>query len=84
MKALTIQMKQIDDVKSFVRLNEQQPFDVDVSLGRYEVDGKSIMGVFQLDLANPVTVKLHTDDENEIAQYETALGKIFSPEAIRS
>lgn len=36
--------------------------DVDVISDRYKVDGKSIMGLFSLDLSKPVNVTVHCDD----------------------
>jgi hypothetical protein len=35
----------------------EQPFEVDLISGRYIVNAKSIMGVFSLDLANPILMK---------------------------
>jgi hypothetical protein len=36
-------------------------FDVDLASGRYIVDAKSIMGIFSLDLMNPITMTVHSD-----------------------
>jgi len=41
--------------------------DIDLSSGRYVVDAKSIMGIFSLDLLNPILLTAHTTDEGEIA-----------------
>lgn len=49
----------VADVKRFVDVAAAYPYDVDVSTERYIVNGKSIMGLFSIDLAKPVTVKLH-------------------------
>jgi phosphocarrier protein HPr len=56
---LKIQLKSIDDVKSFVRIVNDFPYDVDLVSGRYVVDAKSIMGIFSLDLAQPIDVLVH-------------------------
>ena len=77
MKKLIIKFVNIDEVKNFIALNTKKNYDIDISLGRYVIDAKSIMGIFQLDLANPVNVILHTDNEQEIASYEEELNKIF-------
>lgn len=53
-----ILLNTVDKVKEFVQLVSHCPFDVDVISGRYIVDGKSIMGIFSLDLSQPVTVRL--------------------------
>lgn len=48
----------IEDVKSFVKTALSLPCDVLVSEGQCRVDGKSIMGIFSLNLSNPVTVEV--------------------------
>ena len=49
-------------VKSFV--NEVTKFDNEFDLvsGRYVVDAKSIMGIVSLDLTQPITLNIHTDE----------------------
>ena len=49
----------MDDIKKFVAYLNQFPNDVDVSSAQYVVDGKSILGVFSLNLEKPLTVKFH-------------------------
>lgn len=48
----------VADVKEFVDAATAYPHDVDVQAGRYLVNGKSIMGLFSIDLSGPVTVTL--------------------------
>ena len=36
--------------------------EIDLSSERYIVDAKSIMGIFSLDLLNPIGVTIHSDD----------------------
>ena len=40
---------------------------MDVICGRYLVDGKSIMGLFSLDLSHPVKVEVHGSDADRSA-----------------
>ena len=49
-----IQLNSIDDIKSFVRFANEHKGDITLQSGIYTVDGKSIMGVFSLDLSKPV------------------------------
>ena len=44
-------------VKDFVNAAGKCNFDVDVYYNRYVVDAKSILGVFALDLTQPLTVE---------------------------
>lgn len=47
---------QPSDVKHFVHEAEQCDFDIDISYNRVVVDAKSILGVFGLDLSQPLTI----------------------------
>ena len=62
MKTVTISLNSIDMVKSFV--NDVTKFDADFDLvsGRYVIDAKSIMGIFSLDLSNPINLNIHCED----------------------
>lgn len=62
MKKVTVSLASINDVKSFVNIVTKYDFDVDLSSGRYVVDAKSIMGIFSLDLSQPIEVNIQSDD----------------------
>ncbi len=57
-----ITLSTINDVKNFVNVVTFCDFSIDLSSGRYTVDGKSIMGIFSLDLSKPITLLAYTDD----------------------
>lgn len=58
----SVLLTSVTDVKSFVdTITETYPYDVDVLAGRYVVNGKSIMGLFSIDLSKPVMVRLEKD-----------------------
>lgn len=62
MKVYDIRLSTIEDVRSFVNAVTACEFDVDLASGRYLVDAKSIMGIFSLDLMNPIRMTVHTDE----------------------
>ena len=62
MKVYDIKLATIEDVKSFVNTVTAFPGDIDLSSGRYIVDAKSIIGIFSLDLLNPIRMTVHSDD----------------------
>lgn len=62
MITLDIHLTTINDVKKFVNTVCRYDFDVDLSSSRYTVDGKSIMGIFSLDLTKPLKLIAHTDN----------------------
>lgn len=65
-KELDLSIRTIDKVKAFTNCNWNFDGTVDVLSGRYIIDGKSIMGMFSLDLTYDVHVKLTSDSESEI------------------
>ncbi len=71
-------LKTLDNVKSFVALCMSKPYDIELTLGKYVVNAKSIMGVFSLDLTNPLTVVANT--ENDIIFRTEILPYVYSEE----
>ncbi|MEA4888763.1 MAG: HPr family phosphocarrier protein [Clostridiaceae bacterium] len=68
MRKFTVHLKSINDVKEFVRIVNDFPYDVDLASGRYIVDAKSIMGIFSLDLAKPIDVEIHNNDSADLEE----------------
>ena len=66
MKKFIVQLKSINDVKDFVRIVNDFTYDVDLASGRYIVDAKSIMGIFSLDLTQPIEVDIHSEDGEDL------------------
>ena len=51
-----IKLKTIDDVKEFVNICSKYDVDIDVKQGKFTVDGKSILGIFSLNLIEGLSV----------------------------
>ena len=51
---VNIHLKEINDVYKLVNILVGFDGDVDLESGRYKVDGKSILGIFSLDLRQPI------------------------------
>ena len=66
MKSMKIRLATIADVRDFVNIVAKSDTDIDLASGRYVVDGKSIMGIFSLDLLSPITLTAHSDDTDEL------------------
>ncbi len=58
---LNIKLREINDVYKLVNILVGFEGDVDLESGKYKVDGKSILGIFSLDLRQPI--KLTYDSE---------------------
>ncbi len=59
-------LQSISDVKEFVSAVSLCDYDVDLISGRYAVDAKSIMGIFSLDLTNPIELVAHTESAEDL------------------
>lgn len=62
MTVAKIRLNTINDVKEFVNAVTLCDYEVDLVSGRYAIDAKSIMGIFSLDLTQPVELRVHTDE----------------------
>lgn len=65
MKSVKVNINSIEKVKSLVNIVAQFEYDVDLISGRYIIDAKSIMGVFSLDLSEPIELIIHSDSDCE-------------------
>ena len=61
MKSVNIKLNTMEDVRDFVNIISMSDLDADLSSGRYVVDAKSIMGIFSLDLLQPITLTADTE-----------------------
>lgn len=66
MKQFNVRLSTVNDVKDFVKAVSLCDYDVDLISGRYAVDAKSIIGIFSLDLAEQLTLKIHSDDCDDL------------------
>ncbi len=64
-----ILLNEIDNVKNFVENALLQDFDIEISSGKYTVNGKSIMGIFSLDLTKPIKLIAHCEGDNPFLTY---------------
>lgn len=66
MTSFSVQLTSVHDVKEFVEATSHCACDVDVLADRYVVDGKSVMGLFSINLCCPLTVQVRgTDAQGE-------------------
>ena len=65
-----ISLSSIDVVKKFVNLANNYDFPINLHSEKYIVNGKSIMGIFSLDLSRELVVTFHCSDEETKEFYE--------------
>ena len=68
MKTVKIRLSSIEAVRDFVEIVRKYDSEIDLSSGRYVVGAKSIMGIFSLDLMNPITLTVHSDNCDDIME----------------
>lgn len=61
-----VALNSANDVKAFVNITFRAEKDVDIHCGKYHIDGKSIMGIFSLELDKPIEVELDDHDAEKL------------------
>lgn len=57
-KTFSVVLQSVDKVKDFVYDMQQIEGDVFLTVGKYVIDAKSIMGIFSLNLSNPLQLEI--------------------------
>ncbi len=73
MKNVVIHLNTINDIRNFVDMTSHCSYAVDLTDGRYTVNGKSIMGVVSLDKSKALTVNIHVDSDEDCADFVNQL-----------
>lgn len=63
-KKFTVRIDTIGKVKEFVRLVSAHNTDTELRSGRFVVDAKSIMGIFSLNISEPVEMRVYGDEDD--------------------
>jgi phosphotransferase system HPr-like phosphotransfer protein len=66
-------LNSVNKVNKFTKIVDNIEEDIDIKGGRYIVNAKSILGIFSLNLAEPLELIIHTEDENRINQIKDLL-----------
>ena len=69
----TILIGSIENGKKLSKIANKFEQDIDIVTGRYIIDAKSILGIFSLNLWSPVTIVLHSDDQEVIKSFVSEL-----------
>lgn len=63
---LDVLLNTVGKVKRFIEIANTFDCEINVLQRRYIVSGKSLMGIFSLNLSETVAVEIESDDEKEI------------------
>lgn len=61
---MKIKFEKVTDVTEFVNEISKLECEANLSSGRYLINAKSIMGLFTLNLSNPVNLIIHSEDND--------------------
>ena len=68
MKKVNIKFNTIVQIQNFVNDMSRFLSDVDLTSGKYVVDAKSVIGVFSLNLAQPIGLTAEGEDEDKVIE----------------
>lgn len=66
MKSIKISLEMAQRVKEFVAVTQNYTYEILLKSGKYVVDAKSILGIFSLDLSQPLVVEVYSDDCDDL------------------
>lgn len=73
---MTIELRTIQDVKDFIEVSSKyHDCNIVVIQGRYRVDGKSILGIFSLNLLEPVRVIADSENDDTKTSFYNSIEK---------
>ena len=68
MQKFWIRLSTIQDIRIFIETVTMSDVAVDLRSQRYLVNGKSIMGIYSLDLLSPIKLIVHSDNCPELME----------------
>ena len=57
-----IKFNNIEEVKNYIVKAMHINGDITIKHGKYVINGKSLMGIFSLDLSKPIDLNIHAED----------------------
>lgn len=66
MKSIIIKLSSVESIKQFVGIANKYPYETALRMGNHIVNGKSILGVFSLDLSKSIQLDIYSDACNDM------------------
>ena len=63
-----IRIDSVEKVKKFCDILSRENVDCELVEGVHIIDAKSIMGIFSLNLAEPIQLNIHSDDRGILSK----------------
>lgn len=70
---MRVYLNDYNNAKKFVEVVNTFEENIDVMKYHYVIDAKSLMGIFTLDLSQPIEVKIHSDNPEVLARFNEVM-----------
>ena len=72
-KRIKIKLDTAEKIKRFLQITRSFISDIDVMTDRAIVDGKSVLGIYALNLSDDTYVRIISDDVEECRRFDAAM-----------
>ncbi len=72
---LELKLNSKDKADKFTNLANEFKSNIDVIRDKHVIDGKSMLGIYTIDLNKPVKVRINSDDIEEINRFNKQMEK---------
>lgn len=82
MKTIHTSLNTISKIESFLSVIRKYDYNFDLIQGQLAVDAKSTMGIFCLNLEEPISLNIYADDAEDISGLLEELKPYTIPESL--
>ena len=69
----TILLNTDNKIKKYFKIINTFDYDIDIYKGHNAIDGRSSIGMFTLNLSEPIIVQIHTNDKDIINRFKVVM-----------
>ena len=72
-----VKFTRLDDINTFVNIVNKYNIDIDATQGRWNLNAKSVLALYSLNLADEIQIVAYTDDADIIIRLEKDLKRYY-------
>lgn len=77
MNEFEIKLNTLQKVRNFSEKVATMEEDIDIIVGRYVVDAKSVLGILSIDLNRVLRLRIHTTDIERCKEFQNEMKEFF-------
>ena len=77
MNEFEIKLNTLQKVRNFSEKVATMEEDIDIIVGRYVVDAKSVLGILSIDLNRVLRLRIHTTDVERCKEFQKEMKEFF-------